>query len=220
MELSNPIIAYAAVFFGGLIASFSPCSIAVIPLIIGYVGGYAEGDIKKSILFAAFFSLGLAITFTCLGIFAAITGNLLGGGGGGWKYLLGAISIVMGAQMVGILKVNLPVFSAPKNSPKGMVGAFFLGLLYGLAASPCATPILALVLAYVASEQNIIYGASLLLVYSLANASVVFILGLTAGITGGILKTKRAGDAINLLHRGAGLVIIITGILILIGIIR
>ncbi|MDD5382164.1 MAG: cytochrome c biogenesis protein CcdA, partial [Candidatus Margulisbacteria bacterium] len=71
MEFSNPLIAYLAVFLAGLVSSASPCVLILYPLIIGFVGGYGEGDVRKSALYSLLFSLGLAITFTLLGAVAS-----------------------------------------------------------------------------------------------------------------------------------------------------
>ena len=78
MDLSNPLIAYFSVFIAGLIASFSPCVLITIPLVISYVGGYAEGDVKRSFTFSLAFVIGLSITFTILGVIASLAGALLG----------------------------------------------------------------------------------------------------------------------------------------------
>jgi len=71
-------LAFFAVFIGGLISAASPCVLAAIPLIIGYVGGYSEGNRKKAALFSLVFVLGLSITFTLLGAAASVMGKFLG----------------------------------------------------------------------------------------------------------------------------------------------
>ena len=108
MDLSNPLIAYGSVFIAGLISAFSPCVLITIPLVISYVGGYAEGDVKKSFTFSLAFVIGLSITFTVLGAIASLMGTLLGDVGGYWKYILAAVAIVMGLQMMGLLNFQIP----------------------------------------------------------------------------------------------------------------
>ena len=63
----NPLLAYLGVFLGGILSSSSPCVLATIPLVIGYVGGYSEGDRRKALLYSLTFILGLSFTFTVLG---------------------------------------------------------------------------------------------------------------------------------------------------------
>src|SRR5512140_2476401 len=79
-------LAFLAVFVGGLISAASPCVLAAIPLIIGYVGGYSEGSKKKAALYSLVFILGLSITFTVLGAAASAMGQFLSFAGK-WLYI-------------------------------------------------------------------------------------------------------------------------------------
>src|SRR5512135_3665958 len=101
-------LAFIAVFIGGLISAASPCVLAAIPLIIGYVGGYSEGNKKKAALFSLVFVLGLSITFTLLGLAASVMGQFLGLMGK-WLYIgLSVIAILMGLQLMGMISIPLP----------------------------------------------------------------------------------------------------------------
>ena len=98
-------LAFVAVFIGGLISAASPCVLAAIPLIIGYVGGYSEGNKKKAALFSLVFVLGLSLTFTLLGAAASVMGQFLGFMGK-WLYIgLAVIAILMGLQLMGIISI-------------------------------------------------------------------------------------------------------------------
>ena len=74
---SNHSLAFLAVFVGGLISAASPCVLAAIPLIIGYVGGYSEGNKKKAVIYSLVFILGLSVTFTLFGAAASAMGQFL-----------------------------------------------------------------------------------------------------------------------------------------------
>ena len=74
----NPLLAFLGVFVGGILSSSSPCVLATIPLVIGYVGGYSEGDRRKALLYSLTFILGLSLTFTALGAIASVIGGLFG----------------------------------------------------------------------------------------------------------------------------------------------
>ncbi|MFA6432047.1 MAG: cytochrome c biogenesis protein CcdA, partial [Candidatus Margulisiibacteriota bacterium] len=126
----------------------------------------------------------------------------------------------MGLQMVGLLKIRLHTFSLPRNSPKGLFGAFILGILFGMASSPCATPVLVVILSYVASEKNILYGGSLLFVYALAHTALILIVGISAGLATNILRSLRIRKVSSFLHQASGVIIIFVGVLIILGIIR
>ena len=106
---TNPWLAFLLVFVGGLLTASNPCVLAMIPLMIGFVGGTKEiTGIKKALLFSFFFVIGLSISFSILGIIAATTGRLLGDVGSFWKYLVVAVCFLMGIYLLDIFKIPLP----------------------------------------------------------------------------------------------------------------
>ncbi len=95
----NPFLAYLGVFLGGILSSSSPCVLATIPLVIGYVGGYSEGDRRKAFLYSLTFILGLSITFTILGAIASLVGGLFGVISRTWYFIVGGIAVVIGLHL-------------------------------------------------------------------------------------------------------------------------
>jgi cytochrome c biogenesis protein CcdA len=183
-------LAFIAVFIGGLISAASPCVLAAIPLIIGYVGGYSEGNKKKATLFSLVFVLGLSITFTLLGAAASVMGQFLVFMGR-WLYIgLAVIAVLMGLQLMGIISIPLPFQKTRAVKTKGLLGVFLLGMLTGAVSSPCATPVLAVILAYVSTQGDMLYGSSLLFVYALGHCALIFIAGLSIGFTESIVSSK------------------------------
>ena len=215
MDLSNPLIAYFSVFIAGLISAFSPCVLITIPLVISYVGGYAEGDVKRSFSFSLAFVVGLSITFTILGAIASLMGTLLGDVGSLWKYILAAVAIVMGLQMMGLLNFQIPTPRLVKTEQKGLIGAFLLGMLFGVASSPCATPVLALILTFVASKHNLAYGTSLLFVYALAHTVLIFAVGVSTGLAEVFLKSRKVADFSVYAHKVSGALFVLIGLYVL-----
>ena len=215
MDLSNPLIAYFSVFIAGLISSFSPCVLITIPLVISYVGGYAEGDVKRSFSFSLAFVIGLSITFTILGAIASLMGTLLGDVGSFWKYILAAVAIVMGLQMMGLLNFQIPTPRLVKTEQKGLIGAFLLGMLFGVASSPCATPVLALILTFVASKHNLAYGTSLLFVYALAHTVLIFAVGVSTGLAEVFLKSQKISNFSVYAHKISGAIFVAIGLAVL-----
>lgn len=205
-------LAFIAVFIGGLISAVSPCVLAAIPLIIGYVGGYSEGNKKKAALYSLVFILGLSVTFTLLGAAASVTGQFLGFMGK-WLYLgLAVIAVLMGLQLMGIISVPLPFQKTRKVRTKGLVGAFLLGLLTGTVSSPCATPVLAVILAYVSTQGDIAYGGLLLFVYALGHCALIFIAGLSVGLTENIIASKGIKNFSLYSKRLSGVVLVLVGL--------
>lgn len=205
-------MSFLAVFFAGVVSSVNPCVIVTYPIIISYVGGYSDGSARKAFWSSLFFVIGLSITYSILGTIAALTGRLLGDIGGYWKYILGATAIFMGLNLLGVLNFNLP---SGLNFPvklKGSLGALILGLLFGVTASACSTPILGVVLAYVASKQNISHGAALLFAYALGSSLIIFAVGASTGFAQANLKVKRLEKISALFPKLAGIVFVIVGI--------
>lgn len=206
------ILGYLLVFLGGIITSIGPCNVAMIPLIIGYVGGTHDVPKKKAFSISLVFTIGLAVTFMLLGVIAALVGGLLGGGTRIWYYLVATVCIVIGLQMIGVFHVALPSWFGglrEKVKTKGLLGAFFLGLISGLVASQCATPVLAAILTYVmAQKASLVYGAALLFIYSLGRGVPIIL----AGTFAGVLKNLRAaGNWADRLDKVSGAIILLVG---------
>jgi cytochrome c biogenesis protein CcdA len=207
-------LAFVAVFVGGLISAASPCVLAAIPLIIGYVGGYSEGNKGKAALYSLVFVLGLSATFTLLGAAASTAGQLLGFLGR-WLYAgFAAIAVLMGLHLLGVLSVPLPFQKTREVRTKGLLGALMLGLMTGAVSSPCATPVLAVILAYVSTEGDILYGSTLLFVYALAHCTLIFVAGLSVGLTQGIVSSRGMKNFSLYAKRFSGVLLIAAGIYI------
>lgn len=205
-------LAFIAVFIGGLISAASPCVLAAIPLIVGYVGGYAEGNKKKAALFSLVFVLGLSITFTLLGAAASVMGQFLGFMGK-WLYIgLAVVAIGMGLQLMGIISIPLPFQKTRQVKSKGLAGAFLLGLLTGTVSSPCATPVLAVILAYVSTQGDILYGGSLLFVYALGHCALIFVAGLSIGFTESIVSSKGIKNFSLYAKKISGAILVVVGV--------
>ncbi|MGC2061813.1 MAG: cytochrome c biogenesis protein CcdA [Thermodesulfovibrionales bacterium] len=205
-------LAFIAVFVGGLISAVSPCVLAAIPLIIGYVGGYSEGNKKKAAIFSLVFVLGLSITFTLLGAAASVMGQFFGFAGR-WLYIgLAAIAVLMGLQLMGIISIPLPFQKTRAVKARGLLGAFLLGMLTGTVSSPCATPVLAVILAYVSTQGDMVYGGSLLFVYAIGHCALIFIAGLSIGFTESMVSSKGIKNFSLYSKRFSGAVLVAAGL--------
>ena len=205
-------LAFLAVFVGGLISAASPCVLAAIPLIIGYVGGYSEGNRNKAALFSLVFVLGLSITFTLLGAAASFMGQFLGFMGR-WLYIgLAVIAISMGLQLIGVISIPLPFQKTWAVKTKGLLGAFLLGMLTGTVSSPCATPVLAVILAYVSTQGDMVYGGSLLFVYAIGHCALIFIAGLSIGLTESMIGSRGVKNFSLYAKKFSGALLVVVGI--------
>ncbi len=212
---NSPGLAYLAVFVGGLLSASSPCVLAIIPLVIGFVGGYSEGNKRKALIYALVFALGLSITFTTLGAIASLVGGLFGDVGKFWYYVAAGVAVIMGLYLVGILKFRIPQPVSLKTKHKGVIGAFLLGLLFGAVSSPCATPVLAVILAFVASKGKIIYGISLLFVYAIGHCALIVLAGVFTGFVESYAKSKGVSNFSSLTKKISGSLIFLGGLYVL-----
>ena len=208
----NPFLAYLGVFVGGILSSSSPCVLATIPLVIGYVGGYSGGDRRKALLYSLTFILGLSITFTILGAIASFIGGLFGVVGRTWYFVVGGIAIAIGLHLIGLYEWNLPVPVHFHPKQRGILGAFLLGLIFGIVSSPCATPILVLILTFVASKGEIVYGTSLLFVYAIAHCALIFLAGVAAGFAEGFIKSKGISNVATWGKKIGGFIVLLVGV--------
>src|SRR5512136_1706473 len=132
----SPWLAVVAVFLGGVTTALNPCVLAMIPLLMSVVAGNRETTtVKRSLVFSLFFVLGLAITFTVLGLISALMGRMFGNVGQFWKYIVAGVCLIMGLHLLGILKWNLPAPAGIRIKKQGDLGAFLLGLLFGVVST-------------------------------------------------------------------------------------
>jgi cytochrome c-type biogenesis protein len=209
---NSPWLAIAAVFVGGITTALNPCVLAMVPLLMSVVLGNKETTtVRRSLVFSLFFVLGLAVTFTTLGLISGLMGRMFGNVGRFWKYAVAGVCLVMGLQLLGLIKLNLPVPAGIRVKKKGYLGAFLLGLLFGVVSTPCAVPILAVLLAFVAEKGNVLYGGFLLFVYALGHSVLVLIAGTSVGAAKGLLESKGLRRAHSLIQKIAGALIIVIG---------
>ena len=208
----NPFLAYLGVFLGGILSSSSPCVLATIPLVIGYVGGYSEGNRRMAVLYSLTFILGLSLTFTVLGAIASIVGGLFGVISRTWYFVVGGIATIIGLHLVGLFEWNLPVPVHLQPKKKGILGAFLLGLFFGIISSPCATPVLALILTFVATKGEVVYGTSLLFIYALGHCALIFLAGIATGFVENFIKSKGISNITTWGKRIGGSIVIFAGI--------
>ena len=104
---NKPVLAYGASYLGGVVATASPCILASIPLVIGFVGGYAAGSKKQAFFYSVTFVVGLALVMSVLGAVAALMGTMFGQVGVYWYFGVAVILMVMGLQMSGMINLKL-----------------------------------------------------------------------------------------------------------------
>lgn len=169
-------------FFAGVLASLSPCSLGILPLIIGYVGGYSKEGNKKLFIQMLSFSFGLSLILSIIGVICAITGKAFTSFASPVVILVFAsIILILGLNLLGVIEINFPaiVKKMPQNKNGGLfIYPFLIGVLFALAASPCSSPILASIMAFAAISNSIIFSIALLFCFAIGQCVIVIMFAL------------------------------------------
>ncbi len=206
-------------FLGGVIASLSPCSLGILPIIAAYVGGYGDdSDSKanlKNFIGLLSFVLGLSVVLTIIGIICALTGKVFASMlGPYWVLIIASLILVMGLNLLGVLELNLPaiVKKMPKQNGKGLfLYPFIVGAVFALATTPCSTPILASIMSFATLSKNLINAALMLFLFALGQGVIIILVGLSASFLKNAKKFSNFGE---ILLKVSGILLILSSIFI------
>ncbi|MDP8219005.1 MAG: cytochrome c biogenesis protein CcdA [Candidatus Theseobacter exili] len=209
---SSPFLAVIFTFIGGIMTSFTPCVYPIIPITVGYIGASGAESRWRGFFLSLFYLFGLAVTYTALGAFAALTGRFFGQiSTNPWMFLVvGNIFLLLGLAMLGVFEFQLPsflgIFLSKEKKSKGIAGAFLVGMTSGTIAAPCTAPVLGVILTYVATKQNVLYGMSLLFSFSLGMGMILVLIGTFAGL---VSSLPKSGVWMVRIQKGFGWIIIV-----------
>jgi len=210
---STSILAYPIVLLGGVVTSFTPCVYPVLPIIVGYIGGQGKGSKLSGLILSSSYVLGMALTYSFLGAFAALTGKFFGQiQNNPIAYLIVAnVIIFFGLSMLGLFSIPVPSFltrSGSVTARTGVIGAFWLGLASGLITAPCTVAILGVLLTFIATTHNVVFGVSLLFTYALGMGFLIILTGTFTGLLHALPKSgmwmKRTQTVFGLLMIALG----------------
>ncbi|MBI5576728.1 MAG: sulfite exporter TauE/SafE family protein [Deltaproteobacteria bacterium] len=206
-------LAYAAVFAGGLLVSFTPCIYPVIPITVGYIGSRSGGSRARGFILSLAYVAGMAVTYAALGGAAALTGRVFGESASSplSHLVVGNLCLLFGLSLFDIIRIPLPSFAPSASAARrsgGVLGALSFGMASGLVVGPCTAPVLGGLLLFVGSRQNVLQGLSLLFVFALGMGSVLVLLGTFSSLIAGL---PRSGKWLGAVKRGFGVVMILAG---------
>ncbi|MEM9904493.1 MAG: cytochrome c biogenesis protein CcdA [Cyanobacteria bacterium P01_D01_bin.44] len=181
------ITSLGIIALAGLLTSLTPCMLSMLPITVGYMGSYEFENRWQAVGQSTWFAAGLASTLAGLGVVAGSLGWVYGQIGVGLPIVVSAIAILMGLNLLEALPLPpLPSFQGTdflQNNIPRSAKSYLLGLTFGLVASPCSTPVLATLLAWVGEKGDPLLGSSLLLAYTLGYVAPLVIAGIfTASI--------------------------------------
>lgn len=188
---------YLAVFIGGLAVSFTPCVYPLIPIIVGIIGSSKEKSRWRNLILSFSYVLGMALTFSILGMMAAMTGRLFGElqTSPVAHIIVGGIIILFALALLDV--VPLPTFLLNRAGAgkivKGSLAfpVFLMGFASGFVAAPCTAAVLGALLAYVATTQNVIFGFTLLFTFAAGLGVPLILFGTFAGILVNLSKLAK-----------------------------
>lgn len=202
-------IAALGCFLWGMISVLlSPCHLASIPLIVAYVGGQdklVEG--KQGAKFAILFSIGLFITIAAIGVICSLLGRMLGDVGPYWTLLIGALLLWVALDMLDLAKCPMPGSMMGRFQLKGTLGAFVLGLAYGILSGSCTFGFIAPILAIITVQEKIVTGIMLITLFGIGHCLPIAVAGSSTATVKKLLDNSAFGQGASWFRKGAGMVI-------------
>ena len=209
---ANPWLAPLAAFAGGLLTAANPCVLAMVPLMVGYVGGQKTHGVGRSFLLSLTFSVGLSTMFAILFVATFAASSVLKASW--WTYVAAAVCLIMGLHLLGALKLKIPAPVGFKPKRRGFIGAFLLGILFGIVSLPCAGPVLAALLTVV-PLMGAAFGGMLLVAYSMGHCGLVLVGGTSVGLVQRMADSKGWNRGMDVTRRLAGGLIALVGLILL-----
>lgn len=211
----GPAVALAAAFVWGILSIvLSPCHLASIPLIVGFIDEQGQISTKRAFQIALLFSLGILVTIGLIGALTAAAGRMLGDVGRYGNYFVAAIFFLVGLHLLGVIPMPFTGPGQVKMKQRGRIAAFILGLIFGVALGPCTFAYLAPMLAvtFKLAARQMAYGILLLLAYGVGHCAVIVLAGtFTEGIQH-YLDWNEAAKGATILKKTCGALVLLAGL--------
>ena len=210
-----PLIALAAsLVWGVLSVILSPCHLSSIPLIVGFISGQGRVTTGRAFSLATLFAAGILLTIAVIGLITAAAGRMMGDLGRWGNYFVALIFLVVGLHLLGLIPMPWSGPGQVGMKRKGLVAAFLLGLIFGIALGPCTFAYMAPVLgvAFKAAQTTALYGAALLLAYGLGHCAVIVLAGTSTELVQRYLNWNEQSRAVTILKGICGVLVILGGI--------
>ncbi len=209
MSLQGNSLGFIGAFLGGVLVSFSPCVYPLVPITLGFIGVKAGSSRLRGLILSLIYVLGLAVTYSILGLIASLTGRLFGqiSTHPVSFLIIGNACIIAGLSFFDIININFAgIRLQNKIKMRGdVLSVFLLGLASGLVAGPCTTPALGTILLYATTKQNIFYGASLLFVFAYGMGFLLILAGTFSAV---FINLSRSGIWLARLKKLSGFILL------------
>jgi cytochrome c-type biogenesis protein len=212
----TPAIAIIGAFLWGVLSILlSPCHLASIPLIVGFISDQETTSTKRAFWLAFLFALGILITIAIIGIITGLMGRMLGDIGKYGNYIVAVIFLIVGLNLLEV--ISLPFFNASNQSAikrRGLFASFILGLVFGIALGPCTFAYMAPMLAitFTVARTQLIYGIFLLLIYGIGHCLVIVAAGTFTELVRNYLHWTERAHGVKILKQICGILVIGSGL--------
>ena len=210
-----PLAALAAsAAWGVLSIVLSPCHLASIPLIVGFISGQGRVTTGRAFGIASLFAVGILITIAAIGALTAAAGRMMGDIGRWGNYFVALIFFVVGLHLLGVIPMPWSGPGQVGMKRKGLAAALLLGLIFGIALGPCTFAFMAPVLGVVfkVAKARAVYGASLLLAYGIGHCAVIVLAGTSTELVQRFLNWNERSRGVAIVKGICGVLVIIGGV--------
>ena len=211
----TPLLALGAALAWGILSILlSPCHLASIPMIVGFIDDQGQPSPRHALLISTLFATGILLTIALIGVFTAMAGRMMGDVGRYGNYVVAVIFFAVGLHLLGVIPLG---WTKPENvggKRKGLLAAFVLGLVFGIALGPCSFAYMAplLGITFTLGAQQPIYAGSLLLMYGIGHCGVIAIAGVSAGLIQKYRTWNESSRSVFRLKKVCGVLVILGGL--------
>jgi len=211
----TPAIALTAAFAWGILSILlSPCHLASIPLIVGFIDEQGRISTKRAFIISTLFAVGILITIGAIGAVTAAVGRMMGDVGKYGNYFVALVFFVVGLHLLGVIPMPWSGPGRVGMKRKGMLAAFILGLVFGIALGPCTFAYMAPMLGvtFKLAATNLFYGVLLLVVYGLGHCSVIVLAGTCTELVQRYMNWNEKSKGAIILKKICGVLVLIGGL--------
>jgi len=216
---ATPALALLGSFLWGILSVLlSPCHLASIPLIVGFIDEQGRISTRRAFYLSSLFSAGILLTIALIGVITGLTGRMMGDIGPYGNYFVAVVFFLVGLHLLDV--IPLP-FTGKAGQPafkkKGLLAAFILGLVFGIALGPCTFAYMApmLGMAFSLAATNLVFAVSLVLAYAAGHVSVIILAGTFTEVVQSYLNWNEKSKGVAIVKKVCGILVLLGGVYLL-----
>jgi cytochrome c-type biogenesis protein len=210
-----PLMALSAAFIWGILSIIlSPCHLASIPLIVGFISEHGRATVRRAFWTATLFAVGILITIAAIGAVTAAAGRMMGDVGRYGNYFVAVIFLAVGLHLLGVVPMPWSGAGQVNMKRKGLLAAFVLGLVFGIALGPCTFAYMAPMLGvtFKLARTAPAYGVFLLLAYGVGHCAVIVLAGTCTEVVQRFLNWNEQSKGVTVVKCVCGILVILGGL--------